>query len=128
MPPRSLTYREIQEWVHDHHGFRPKTCWIAHCKELCGLPLRKAPNRKSLTRREPCPPDKQAAIKAAFDHFGMLHPPMNQGVLVMSKVPTDPAELSKWAEEVARALNPKPKRTSCSPKRKGERGPRSKSS
>ena len=34
-----VTYLEIQKWVYRRHGFIPKTCWIAHCKELCGLPL-----------------------------------------------------------------------------------------
>ena len=31
------TYRRIQEYVKRQYGFTPKTCWIAHVKELCGL-------------------------------------------------------------------------------------------
>ena len=27
-------YRQIQDWVKAEYGFTPKTCWIAHCKEL----------------------------------------------------------------------------------------------
>lgn len=70
---QSTTYQEIQKWVKQHHGFSPKSCWIAHCKELCGLPVGIAPNRQTTEERvEPCPPDKQVAIKQAFRHFGML--------------------------------------------------------
>ena len=66
------TYAEIQSWVKRRYGFNPKTCWIAHCKELCGLDMRDAPNRLGSDRVEPCPPSKQAAIKAAFEHLGMV--------------------------------------------------------
>ncbi len=66
------TYQEIQKWVRQRHGFEPKTCWIAHCKELSRLPVRAAANRQAEQRSQPCPPDKQAAIKQAFQYFGML--------------------------------------------------------
>ena len=66
------TYRQIRQWVKDHYGFLPKSCWIAHVKEIHGLPRRDAPNRRGEEREEPCPPKKQAAIEAAFRHFGML--------------------------------------------------------
>jgi len=36
------TYAEIAECVKLRHGFVPKTCWIAHVKELNGLPVRVA--------------------------------------------------------------------------------------
>ncbi len=39
------TYRQIQDWVKQHYGFVPKTCWIAHVKEISGATIRKAPNR-----------------------------------------------------------------------------------
>ena len=77
------TYRQIQDWVKERHGFKPKTCWIAHCKELCGLPKRDAPNRQGEQRVQPCPPEKQAAIEEALGHFGMLRParqPMGRGI------------------------------------------------
>lgn len=64
------TYKQIQDWVQREHGFRPKTCWIAHCKELKGLSLRPAWNRGS-GRQVPCPQEKLPAIFAAFRHFGM---------------------------------------------------------
>jgi len=67
------TYTEIQEYVKANYGYTPKTCWIAHSKEIYGLTPKTASNRKDLERREyPCPVDKQEDIRAAFLHFGML--------------------------------------------------------
>ena len=65
------TYQQIQDWVKVKHGVVPKTCWIAHCKELAGLPVRAAPNRQG-ERSEPCPAAKREPIMAAFRHFGMV--------------------------------------------------------
>ena len=54
------TYKEIQGYVKETYGFLPKTCWIAHMKELCGIPVKNAPNRISPSHREkPCPPEKR---------------------------------------------------------------------
>ena len=64
-------YREIQGWVRSGRGWTPKTCWIAHCKELAGLPRRDAPNRRSGVRAVPCPPEKRPPIFDAFRRFGM---------------------------------------------------------
>jgi len=66
------TYARIQKWVKQRHGFVPKTCWIAHCKEIHRLPLRTAHNRQGQERVEPCPLSKVPAITQAFHHFGML--------------------------------------------------------
>ena len=67
------TYKEIQSYVKEKYGFQPKTCWIAHMKEICGIPVKNAPNRISPDNREkPCPPKKMAYIKDAFAHFGMI--------------------------------------------------------
>ena len=66
------TYRQIQDWVRQQHGFVPKSCWIAHVKEMCGLPVRRSPNRRGVERLVPCPEDKVAAIRAALRHFRML--------------------------------------------------------
>lgn len=65
------TYEDIQSYVKRTYGFIPKTCWIAHVKEICGLPVRKAWNRLG-ERSNPCPPDKIRFIKDAFKHFGMI--------------------------------------------------------
>lgn len=67
------TYKEIQGYVKETYGFLPKTCWIAHMKELCGIPVENAPNRISPSHREkPCPPEKMPYIKEAFQYFGMI--------------------------------------------------------
>jgi hypothetical protein len=47
MMRQPVTYLEIQKWVYRRHGFIPKTCWIAHRKELCGLPLGAAASSNS---------------------------------------------------------------------------------
>jgi len=65
------TYEEIQDYIKQKYGFTPKTCWIAHVKEICGLPVRKAPNRLGEERSHPCPPQKIENIKDAFKHFKM---------------------------------------------------------
>ena len=65
------TYAEIQDWVKKKYGWEPKTCWIAHCKELYGLPVGRAHNRTGKKREVPCPEDKKPAIFAAFRHFKM---------------------------------------------------------
>ncbi len=66
------TYRQLAEWVRSRYGWTPKTCWIAHCKELKDLPVRRAWNRRGNQRMVPCPPERREAIFAAFRHFGMI--------------------------------------------------------
>jgi len=67
------TYQDIQEDVKQRSGRSVKTCWIAHVKELNGLPLRRAPNRESPTRRvHPCPEWAQSLIEKSMRHFGLL--------------------------------------------------------
>ena len=67
------TYKKIQEYVKENFGYTPKTCWIAHSKEIYGLSLKIAVNRKDLNKREYlCPIEKQEDIKKAFLHFEML--------------------------------------------------------
>lgn len=64
---------EIQKFVQRHHGFVPKTGWIAHVKALRGLPTRRAASRAGRGRRvEPCPPEKREAIEEALRHFGLI--------------------------------------------------------
>ena len=67
MISQSATYRDIENCVRQHHGFVPRTCWIAHCKELNGLPV------KSLYQGSRLQPVRlRPAIEEAFRHFGML--------------------------------------------------------
>lgn len=65
------TYKQIQQFVKINSGFVPRTCWIAHMKELCGLPVETDANRIDEDRQVPCPLDKQDSISSAFQHFGM---------------------------------------------------------
>lgn len=67
------SYREIQAYIMQQYGFVAQTCWIAHMKEVCGLPVHSAPNRADQRQRvKPCPDEKQDAIREAFLHFHML--------------------------------------------------------
>lgn len=66
------TYKQIQQDVRTREGWVPKTCWIAHVKELNGLPISRAPNRASEARQVPCPAEKRAAIEEAMRARGML--------------------------------------------------------
>ena len=61
---------QIEQWVQDQYGFVPHPFWISHCRELYVQGA-----QPSIECRRPwheCPPEKRAAIKAAFLHFGML--------------------------------------------------------
>ncbi len=66
------TYKDIQDRVRKTHGWVPKTCWIAHCKELKRLPVGQAHNRQDSRRKVPCPVGKRAAIFEAFHYFRMI--------------------------------------------------------
>ena len=67
------TYKQIQQWIKHNYGFTVKPCWIAHVKELCGIHLRKAPNRANIRIRiNSCPENKINIIKEAFKNFGMM--------------------------------------------------------
>jgi hypothetical protein len=66
------TYKEIQKFVKSETKFVPKTYWISDAKEKAGLKVRRAPNRKSNKRMNPCPPEKLDAIMFAFKHFNMI--------------------------------------------------------
>lgn len=67
------TYKEIQKWVKSNHGFTVKTCWIAHAKEIYNIPVKQSPNRYHPdVRTNPCPEEKLASIKRAFEHFDMI--------------------------------------------------------
>ncbi|TKB57606.1 hypothetical protein FCL42_04855 [Ferrimonas aestuarii] len=68
-----VTYKNIQEDVKASHNITVKTCWIAHVKELNGLPLRKANNRISENERKyECPNEVRPLIEASMRKFGML--------------------------------------------------------
>ena len=67
------TDAEIQKFVQRHHGFIPKTAWIAHVKGVHGLPTLRGANRVGRDRDiAPCPPEKREAIEEALRHFGVM--------------------------------------------------------
>jgi len=66
------TIKEIQDWVKEHYGFKPKSCWIAHVKELCGIYVKPSWNRQGEERMNPCPPEKRPAIEEALRRLGMV--------------------------------------------------------
>jgi hypothetical protein len=65
------TYREMIAWVQGEFGFKPHDCWITHCKELAGLPVRGTYGGHRPHERQ-CPPDRRYAIFRAFEHFGLM--------------------------------------------------------
>jgi hypothetical protein len=67
------TDAEIQKFVQRHHGFIPKTAWIAHVKKAHGVPTLREANRARRHRDvEPCPAEKREAIEEALRHFGVI--------------------------------------------------------
>jgi hypothetical protein len=67
------TYQQIQNDVRARHGISVKTCWIAHVRELNGLPTRIVHNRLLPGVREiPCPVSMHAIIEESFRRFGMI--------------------------------------------------------
>lgn len=67
------TYAQIQDDIKTRHGLSVKTCWIAHVKELNGLPVRKAHNRAAYgIRQVPCPRRYRQLIEDSMRRFGML--------------------------------------------------------
>jgi hypothetical protein len=69
---QSGTYVQIQKWLRDRYGFTAPFCWIAHCKELYGLPVAPRTGYGYRPRERQCPVDKQSYIREAFEHFHLL--------------------------------------------------------
>ena len=67
------TDTEIRKFVQRRHGFIPKTGWIAHVKEVHGVPTLRGAKRARRGRDvEPCPQEKREAIEEALRHFGVI--------------------------------------------------------
>ena len=66
------SYHEIRKYVQEKYGFYAKNTYIAHAKEVYGLPIKKSANRKGKERRWPCPEKRLVELKDAFVHFGIL--------------------------------------------------------
>ena len=66
------TYEQIRTFVKEKYDFVPKSCWIADAKEKAGLKVRRAWNRASDERKNPCPPQKLDALLDAFRYFKII--------------------------------------------------------
>ena len=68
------TYEEIKEYVLKQSGLKVSNLYIAQVKQKCGIIERENYNLpKSENSRQPkCPPEKEAAIREALEHFRMI--------------------------------------------------------
>ncbi len=68
------TYEEIKDYVLENMGLKVSSLYIAQVKEKCGIIERVNYNQsKSENSRQPkCPPEKEAAIREALEHFRMI--------------------------------------------------------
>ena len=71
---KGATYDQIKAYVLEHSGMKVSSLYISQVKRKCGLDvgqnynLPKTENVKQLQ----CPPEKELAIREAFNYFGML--------------------------------------------------------
>ena len=71
---KGATYDQIKAYVLEHSGMKVSSLYISQVKRKCGLDvgqnynLPKTENAKQLQ----CPPEKELAIREAFNYFGML--------------------------------------------------------
>ncbi|MEZ3496146.1 MAG: 23S rRNA (uracil(1939)-C(5))-methyltransferase RlmD [Lachnospiraceae bacterium] len=68
------TYEEIKEYVLKQSGLKVSNLYVAQVKQKCGIIERENYNLpKSENSRQPkCPPEKEAAIREALEHFRMI--------------------------------------------------------
>ena len=68
------TYPQIKEYVLEHTGLKVSNLYISQIKRKCGIEVGKNYNLpKSEDSRQPqCPPEKEKAIREAFNYFGMI--------------------------------------------------------
>ncbi|MCI8403143.1 MAG: 23S rRNA (uracil(1939)-C(5))-methyltransferase RlmD [Lachnospiraceae bacterium] len=68
------TYEEIKDYVLKQSGLKVSNLYIAQVKQKCGIIERANYNLpKSENSRQPkCPPEKEAAIRVALEHFKMI--------------------------------------------------------
>ncbi len=64
------TFQEIQNYINVKHGKVVKTCWIAHAKQINGIPLVTASQwHLDSIRNFPCPDEILPLMNEAFLHF-----------------------------------------------------------
>ncbi len=67
-------YEEIKVYVPEKFGMKVSHLYIAQVNRKCGIIEREKYNKpKSEDAKQPqCPPEKEAAIRAALEHFTMI--------------------------------------------------------
>lgn len=70
----SATYAQIKDYVLEHSGLKVSNLYISQIKRKCGIEVGKNYNLpKSEDSRQPqCPPEKEKAIREAFEYFGLI--------------------------------------------------------
>lgn len=68
------TYKEIRDYVWEHHQLKVSNLYIAQVKQKYGIIERENYNKpKSKNAKQPqCPLEKEKAITEALQHFGMI--------------------------------------------------------
>ena len=68
------TYEEIKQYVLEHTGLKVSCLYIAQVKQKYGIIERECYNKPKTenTRQPQCPPEKEAAIRVALEHFRMI--------------------------------------------------------
>ena len=71
---KGATYEQIKAYVLEHSGLKVSSLYISQVKRKCGIIERDNYNKpKSEDAKQPqCPPEKELAIRAALEHFGMI--------------------------------------------------------
>ena len=69
-----VTYEEIKAYVLEQFDLKVSHLYISQVKRKCGLEVGDSYNQpKSENAKVPaCPPEKEAAIRAALEHFRMV--------------------------------------------------------
>lgn len=72
----AATYEELKAFVKVRYGFKVTSLYISQVKRKCGLPVGECyyhPKNPNPVIPQ-CPPEKEAAIRAALEYFQMLSP------------------------------------------------------
>lgn len=71
---KGATYEQIKAYVLEHTGLKVSSLYISQIKRKCGLDVGHNYNlsKKEDAKVPQCPPEKEVAIREAFNYFGML--------------------------------------------------------
>ena len=71
---QGATYEQIKAYVLEHTGLKVSSLYISQVKRKCGLDVGQNYNlsKKEDAKAPQCPPEKEVAIREAFNYFRML--------------------------------------------------------